>query len=147
MLKSKELRAKAWDSLKGKYWRAVLVVIVLIGIFNTFLKRENKEETEVNLIGKSIEEVVSYITNFEAMLNEEEYEAYITIFNVRENVNVEIRAIRKFKIDYGFYPGVYLDFEQLRPSILRAETILPVTMVPISLPNSSPRATRTAGAV
>lgn len=27
-----------------------------------------------NMIGKSIDEVVSYITNFEAMLNEEEYE-------------------------------------------------------------------------
>ena len=28
MLKSKELRKKAWDSLKGKYWMAFLVVIV-----------------------------------------------------------------------------------------------------------------------
>jgi uncharacterized membrane protein len=29
MLKSKELRAKAWNSLKGKYWKAFLVIIVL----------------------------------------------------------------------------------------------------------------------
>ena len=29
MLKSKELRAKAWDSLKGKYWMAFLAVIVV----------------------------------------------------------------------------------------------------------------------
>ena len=29
MLKSKELRAKAWASLKGKYWLAVAVVLVL----------------------------------------------------------------------------------------------------------------------
>ena len=29
MLKSKELRAKAWESLKGKYWKAFAVVLVL----------------------------------------------------------------------------------------------------------------------
>ena len=29
MLKSKELRKKAWNSLKGKYWKAFLVVLVL----------------------------------------------------------------------------------------------------------------------
>ena len=29
MLKSKELRAKAWDSLKGKYWRAFLVILII----------------------------------------------------------------------------------------------------------------------
>ena len=29
MLKSKELRAKAWESLKGKYWMAFLVTLVL----------------------------------------------------------------------------------------------------------------------
>ena len=29
MLTSKELRVKAWNSLKGKYWRAFLVVLVL----------------------------------------------------------------------------------------------------------------------
>ena len=29
MMKSKELRAKAWASLKGKYWRAFLVVLIL----------------------------------------------------------------------------------------------------------------------
>ena len=29
MLKSKELRAKAWESLKGKYWMAFVVVLVL----------------------------------------------------------------------------------------------------------------------
>ena len=28
MLKSKELRAKAWESLKGKYWMAFIVIIV-----------------------------------------------------------------------------------------------------------------------
>ena len=33
MLKSRELRAKAWESLKGKYWMAFAVVLVtgLIG--------------------------------------------------------------------------------------------------------------------
>ena len=35
MLKSKELRAKAWASLKGKYWTAFIVVIVL-GILVSF---------------------------------------------------------------------------------------------------------------
>ena len=29
MLKSKELRAKAWNSLKGKYWKAFLIILVL----------------------------------------------------------------------------------------------------------------------
>lgn len=29
MMKSKELRARAWDSLKGKYWLAVVVVLVM----------------------------------------------------------------------------------------------------------------------
>ena len=29
MLKSKELRVKAWNSLKGKYWMAFAVVLVL----------------------------------------------------------------------------------------------------------------------
>ena len=29
MLNSKELRAKAWESLKGKYWMAFIVVLVL----------------------------------------------------------------------------------------------------------------------
>ena len=33
-----------------------------------------------------------------------------------------------------------------KPSIFRAVTILPVTMAPLSRPNSSPRATRTEGA-
>ena len=40
MLKSKELRAKAWESLKGKYWMAFVVTLVtgLIGsIGNTFI--------------------------------------------------------------------------------------------------------------
>ena len=39
MLKSKELRAKAWDSLKGKYWRAFLVLIItgLLGSIGTGL--------------------------------------------------------------------------------------------------------------
>lgn len=40
MLNSKELRAKAWDSLKGKYWMAFVVVLVtgLIGsIGNSFV--------------------------------------------------------------------------------------------------------------
>ena len=29
MLKSKELRARAWESLKGKYWKAFAVILVL----------------------------------------------------------------------------------------------------------------------
>ena len=29
MLKSKELRARAWNSLKGKYWKALLVALVM----------------------------------------------------------------------------------------------------------------------
>ena len=40
MMKSKELRAKAWDSLKGKYWMAFIVTLVtgLIGsIGNSFV--------------------------------------------------------------------------------------------------------------
>ena len=40
MLKSKELRAKAWESLKGNYWMAFAVILVtgLIGsIGNTFV--------------------------------------------------------------------------------------------------------------
>ena len=40
MLKSKELRAKAWESLKGKYWMAFAVILVtgLIGsIGNAFV--------------------------------------------------------------------------------------------------------------
>ena len=40
MLKSKELRAKAWESLKGKYWMAFAVILVtgLIGsIGNSFV--------------------------------------------------------------------------------------------------------------
>ena len=35
MLKSKELRAKAWASLKGKYWKAFFVVLVL-GVLVSF---------------------------------------------------------------------------------------------------------------
>ena len=35
MLKSKELRAKAWESLKGKYWKAFFVVLVL-GVLVSF---------------------------------------------------------------------------------------------------------------
>ena len=35
MLKSKELRAKAWDSLKGKYWMAFAVVLVT-GLISSF---------------------------------------------------------------------------------------------------------------
>ena len=35
MLKSKELRAKAWESLKGKYWLAFVVVLVT-GIITSF---------------------------------------------------------------------------------------------------------------
>ena len=40
MLKSKELRKKAWESLKGKYWMAFAVIIItgLIGsIGNAFV--------------------------------------------------------------------------------------------------------------
>ena len=35
MLNSKELRAKAWESLKGKYWMAFAVVLVL-GLLSSF---------------------------------------------------------------------------------------------------------------
>ena len=40
MLKSKELRAKAWNSLKGKYWLAfavVLIVSIVDSVGNGFL--------------------------------------------------------------------------------------------------------------
>ena len=40
MLKSKELRVKAWESLKGKYWMAFVVIIVtgiIASIGNTFV--------------------------------------------------------------------------------------------------------------
>ena len=40
MLKSKELRSKAWESLKGKYWMAFVVTIVvglISSISNTFV--------------------------------------------------------------------------------------------------------------
>ena len=35
MLKSKELRAKAWNSLKGKYWMAFVVTLVM-GVLTSF---------------------------------------------------------------------------------------------------------------
>ena len=40
MLKSKELRAKAWESLKGKYWMAFIVTIVaglIASVGNSFI--------------------------------------------------------------------------------------------------------------
>lgn len=52
MLKSKELRVKAWDSLKGKYWTAFLVVLVL------------------SLLGSTGTSVVSYAQSMIDVVNE-----------------------------------------------------------------------------
>ena len=56
MLKSKELRVKAWSSLKGKYWRAFLVVLVL-GLFasiGTSLQTGSQSLTDlVNMVDPS----------------------------------------------------------------------------------------------
>ena len=56
MLTSKELRAKAWNSLKGKYWRAFLVILVLglLASGGTSLQTSSQTLTEtINLVDPS----------------------------------------------------------------------------------------------
>ena len=56
MLKSKELRKKAWDSLKGKYWMALLVVIVtgvLYSIGSSFVSYSQSMMDIVNMVDPS----------------------------------------------------------------------------------------------
>ena len=53
MLKSKELRAKAWESLKGKYWMALAVVLVLsliISIGTSMVSIANNMTEVVNMV-------------------------------------------------------------------------------------------------
>lgn len=56
MLKSKELRRRAWDSLKGKYWMAFLVTLVtgligsIGGLFTSFAQNLNEV---VNMVDPS----------------------------------------------------------------------------------------------
>ena len=56
MLTSKELRVKAWNSLKGKYWRAFLVSLVLglLASIGTSLETGSQNLTEtINLVDPS----------------------------------------------------------------------------------------------
>ena len=56
MLTSKELRAKAWNSLKGKYWRAFLVILVLglLASIGTSLETGSQNLTDtLNLVDPS----------------------------------------------------------------------------------------------
>ena len=56
MLRSKELRAKAWESLKGKYWMAFIVVLVLgiLSSIGTSMVTFSQNLTEVlNLVDPS----------------------------------------------------------------------------------------------
>ena len=56
MLTSKELRAKAWNSLKGKYWRAFLVILVLglLASIGTSLETGSQNLTDMlNLVDHS----------------------------------------------------------------------------------------------
>ena len=56
MLTSKELRVKAWKSLKGKYWRAFLVILVLglLASGGTSLQTSSQTLTEtINLVDPS----------------------------------------------------------------------------------------------
>ena len=56
MLTSKELRAKAWNSLKGKYWRAFLVILVLglLASIGTSLETGSQNLTDMlNLVDPS----------------------------------------------------------------------------------------------
>ena len=56
MLTSKELRVKAWNSLKGKYWRAFLVILVLglLASGGTSLQTSSQTLTEtINLVDPS----------------------------------------------------------------------------------------------
>ena len=53
MLKSKELRRKAWDSLKGKYWMAFVVTIVtglICSICNAFVSFGQNLSEVLNLV-------------------------------------------------------------------------------------------------
>ena len=53
MMKSKELRRKAWDSLKGKYWMAFAVVIVtglLSSIGTSMVTYSQKMNEIVNMV-------------------------------------------------------------------------------------------------
>ena len=56
MLKSKELRKKAWDSLKGKYWMAFIVVLVtgiLASIGTSMLTCSQNMLNVVNMVDPS----------------------------------------------------------------------------------------------
>ena len=56
MLTSKELRVKAWNSLKGKYWRAFLVILVLglLASIGTSLETGSQNLTDMlNLVDPS----------------------------------------------------------------------------------------------
>jgi uncharacterized membrane protein len=56
MLTSKELRVKAWNSLKGKYWRAFLVVLVLglLASIGTSMEAGSQNLTDlVNMVDPS----------------------------------------------------------------------------------------------
>ena len=56
MLTSKELRVKAWNSLKGKYWRAFLVILVLglLASGGTSLQTSSQTLTDtINLVDPS----------------------------------------------------------------------------------------------
>ena len=56
MLTSKELRVKAWKSLKGKYWRAFLVILVLglLASIGTSLETGSQNLTDMlNLVDPS----------------------------------------------------------------------------------------------
>ena len=56
MMKSKELRARAWESLKGKYWMAFAVIIVtglIASIGNCFVSfgqylQANRERVQLS---------------------------------------------------------------------------------------------------
>ena len=56
MMKSKELRAKAWNSLKGKYWLAVVVVLVMgfLSSIGSSMMGLNQDITEIlNMVDPS----------------------------------------------------------------------------------------------
>ena len=56
MLKSKELRVKAWESLKGKYWKAFLVVLVLgllVSIGSSMVSYSQNMMNIVNMVDPS----------------------------------------------------------------------------------------------
>ena len=56
MLNSKELRAKAWESLKGKYWKAFAVVLVLgflVSIGNSMISCSQSMTEILNMVDPS----------------------------------------------------------------------------------------------